>query len=112
MLPPSIRSPEAAAAAFMAILVSSGCEAAARAIPLIAQVSLVKSVNLTHLTRSSADLELTYLGDEVQFVRALNQADLMIVNSGEGLQTMTLMSDGGAPSGSGSMDLTQPAAPQ
>jgi hypothetical protein len=86
----------------------------------LAQVSLVKGVNLTHLSRSGADLELTYLGDEVQFVRALNQADLMIVNSGEGMQTMTLMSDGGGaspdgtpvPPADGGIDLTKPAVPQ
>jgi hypothetical protein len=74
----------------------------------LAQVNLIKSVNLTHLSRSGADIELTYLGDEVQFIRALNQADLMIVNSGEGMQTMTL-SPGGVPN---NPDLTQPIAPQ
>jgi hypothetical protein len=86
----------------------------------LAQVNLIKSVNLTHLARNGADIELTYLGDEVQFIRALNQADLMITSSGEGMQTMTLMSAGGGvqqpleqplqpPPG---QDLTQPAAPQ
>jgi len=85
----------------------------------LAQVSLIKSVNLTHLSRSGADIELTYLGDEVQFARALNQADLMVAPSGEGMETMTLMENGGAPNGStsgggtdGSTDLTQPAVPQ
>src|SRR3954468_24786002 len=84
----------------------------------LAQVNLIKSVNLTHLSRTGADIELTYLGDEVQFIRALSQADLMIVNSGEGLQTMTLSPGGGGTSGNapaGTMDntdLTQPAAPQ
>jgi hypothetical protein len=85
----------------------------------LAQVNLIKSVNLTHLTRSGADIELTYLGDEVQFIRALNQADLMITSSGEGMQTMTLAPGGGAQNG-GTMnngmqnnpDLTQPAVPQ
>jgi hypothetical protein len=94
----------------------------------LAQVSLIKSVNLTNLSRTGADIELTYLGDEVQFVRALGQANLMITNSGEGLQTMTLAApgtippvqdngagNGGTGDGSGTDnggDLTQPAAPQ
>jgi hypothetical protein len=90
----------------------------------LAQVNLIKGVNLTRLSRSGADLELTYLGDEVQFIRALNQADLMITNSGEGLQTMTLSSGGVGGSGGimndgtlgggvqSSPDLTQPAVPQ
>jgi hypothetical protein len=79
----------------------------------LAQVNLIKSVNLTNLSRNGADIELTYLGDEVQFIRALNQADLMIVNSGEGLQTMTLSPGGAAGNGSpDNTDLTQPAAPQ
>src|SRR3954462_11977892 len=83
----------------------------------LAQVNLIKSVNITHLSRNGADIELTYLGDEVQFIRALGQADLMITSSGEGLQTMTL-SPGGAMNGTlgGGMqnnpDLTQPAVPQ
>jgi len=80
----------------------------------LAQVNLIKSVNLKSLSRNSADIELTYLGDEVQFIRALNQADLMITNSGEGLQTMTL-SPGGGMSGGGlqnNPDLTQPVVPQ
>jgi hypothetical protein len=88
----------------------------------LAQVNLIKSVNLTHLSRNGADIELTYLGDEVQFIRALNQADLMITSSGEGLQTM-MLSPGGVGSGgttNGNMgggtqnnpDLTQPAVPQ
>src|SRR3569623_752892 len=73
----------------------------------LAQVNLIKSVNLTRLSRSGADLELTYLGDEEQFIRALNQADLAITSSGEGLQTMTL-SPGGLGSSTGSNpDLTQ-----
>ena len=59
------------------------------------QVNLIKSVNLTQLARNGADIELTYLGDEVQFIRALGQADLMITSSGEGLQTMTLAPGGG-----------------
>jgi len=75
----------------------------------LAQVNLIKSVNLTHLSRSGADIELTYLGDEVQFIRALNQADLMIVSSGAGMQTMTLAPGGGAQNNT---DLTQPIAPQ
>ncbi|HVM86391.1 MAG TPA: hypothetical protein VMW18_21020, partial [Candidatus Binatia bacterium] len=89
----------------------------------LAQVSLIKSVNLTHLSRTGADIELTYLGDEVQFARALNQADLMVAPAGEGMETMTLMENGGAPGGvpsgasggttpDGSTDLTQPAVPQ
>jgi hypothetical protein len=89
----------------------------------LAQVSLVKSVNLTNLSRTGADIELTYLGDEVQFVRALNQANLMITSSGEGLQTMTLAAPGtipppdsgiggGTDGGTDGGDLTQPAAPQ
>jgi len=84
----------------------------------LAQVNLIKSVNLTRLSRSGADLELTYLGDEVQFIRALNQADLMITSSGEGLQTMTLSPGGvggGAQMNGGlgdNPDLTQPAVPQ
>src|SRR3954463_3901866 len=65
----------------------------------LAQVNLIKSVNLTHLSRNGADIELTYLGDEVQFIRALNQADLMITSSGEGLQTMTLSPGGGTING-------------
>jgi hypothetical protein len=84
----------------------------------LGQVSLVKGVNLTNLSRTGADIELTYLGDEVQFVRALNQASLMITSSGEGLQTMTLAAPGTMPTGQDSGgtnsggDLTQPAAPQ
>jgi hypothetical protein len=86
----------------------------------LAQVNLIKSVNLTRLSRNGADIELTYLGDEVQFIRALNQADLMITSSGEGLQTMTLNPGGGAMMNGGTMDggtganpdLTQPAVPQ
>jgi hypothetical protein len=82
----------------------------------LAQVNLIKSVNLTHLSRTGADIELTYLGDEVQFVRALNQADLMITSSGEGLQTMTLSPGGMNGTMGGGMqnntDLTQPAMPQ
>lgn len=78
----------------------------------LAQVNLIKSVNLTHLTRSGADIELTYLGDEVQFVRALNQADLMITSSGGGLQTMTLSPGGGVGATQSNPDLTQPIAPQ
>jgi len=80
----------------------------------LAQVNLIKSVNLIRLSRSGADLELTYLGDEVQFIRALNQADLMITSSGEGMQTMTL-SPGGVGDGTvngGNPDLTQPTVPQ
>jgi hypothetical protein len=60
----------------------------------LAQVNLIKSVNLTNLSRTGADLQLTYLGDEVQFARALSQADLLITASGEGVQTMTLSPDG------------------
>ena len=80
----------------------------------LAQVNLIKSVNLTRLARNGADIELTYLGDEVQFIRALGQADLMITSSGEGLQTMTLAPGGGATDGTmqNNPDLTQPAAPQ
>jgi hypothetical protein len=63
----------------------------------LAQVSLIKSVNLTNLSRTGADIELTYLGDEVQFVRALGQANLMITSSGEGLETMTLAAPGTVP---------------
>jgi hypothetical protein len=77
----------------------------------LAQVNLIKGVNLTNLSRTGADLQLTYLGDEVQFARALQQADLLITSSGEGLETMTLApggtggagaTDGGDGSGSGS----------
>src|SRR3954463_1354744 len=86
----------------------------------LAQVNLIKSVNLTHLSRNGADIELTYLGDEVQFIRALGQADLMITSSGEGLQTMTLSPGGGGGAMHGTIggglqnnpDLTQPAVPQ
>jgi len=78
----------------------------------LAQVNLIKSVNLTHLSRNGADIELTYLGDEVQFIRALNQADLMITNSGEGLQTMTLSPGGMGGGTQNNPDLTQPIAPQ
>lgn len=91
----------------------------------LAQVNLIKSVNLTNLSRTGADIELTYLGDEVQFVRALNQASLMITSSGEGLQTMMLAApgtipplqdDGSGDNGSGTdssgTDPTQPAVPQ
>jgi hypothetical protein len=79
----------------------------------LAQVSLIKGVNLTNLSRTGADIELTYLGDEVQFVRALNQSSLMITSSGEGLQTMTLAAPGTVfPTDQGSGDLTQPAVPQ
>jgi hypothetical protein len=93
----------------------------------LAQVSLIKGVNLTDLSRTGADIELTYLGDEVQFVRALAQANLMITSSGEGLQTMTLAAPGTMPPQDGTgddtggtdgggtdggSDLTQPAAPQ
>ncbi len=78
----------------------------------LAQVNLIKSVNLKSLSRNSADIELTYLGDEVQFIRALNQADLMITNSGEGLQTMTLSPGGGMGGGmQNNTDLTQPTQP-
>jgi Uncharacterized protein conserved in bacteria (DUF2066) len=94
----------------------------------LAQVNLIKSVNLTNLSRTGADIELTYLGDEEQFVRALNQSGLLIASSGEGLQTMTLGTPGATPVGQDSggqdtggqngggtdagSDLTQPAAPQ
>jgi hypothetical protein len=90
----------------------------------LAQVNLVKSVNLTNLSRTGADLQLTYLGDEVQFARALSQADLLITSSGEGLETMTLApggannagatdggagsSDGGTDSGDGVDNTTEP----
>lgn len=56
----------------------------------LGQVSLIKGVKLDELARSGADLEISYAGDEAQFIRALQQADLTMVSSGEGLATLTL----------------------
>lgn len=56
----------------------------------LGQVSLIKSVNLKELAKSGAELEISYAGDEAQFIRALSQADLMLVPSGEGMATLTL----------------------
>ena len=56
----------------------------------LAQVSLIKGVNLKELARDGADLEISYAGDEGQFIRALQQADLLLVPSGEGMATLTL----------------------
>ncbi|MBI2253037.1 MAG: DUF2066 domain-containing protein [Proteobacteria bacterium] len=61
----------------------------------LGQVSLIKSVNLKELAKSGADLEISYAGDEAQFIRALQQADLNMVPSGEGVATLTLGSGGG-----------------
>ena len=62
----------------------------------LGQVSLIKSVNLKELAKSGAELEISYAGDEAQFIRALSQADLNMVPSGEGVATLTLGSGGGA----------------
>ena len=56
----------------------------------LGQVSLIKGVNLKELAKSGAELEISYAGDEAQFIRALSQADLMMVPSGEGMATLTL----------------------
>ena len=56
----------------------------------LGQVSLIKGVNLKELAKSGAELEISYAGDEAQFIRALSQADLMLVPSGEGMATLTL----------------------
>ncbi|WP_303976447.1 DUF2066 domain-containing protein [Dongia mobilis] len=53
-------------------------------------VNLIKGVNLKQLAKDGADLEISYAGDEAQFIRALSQADLMLVPSGEGMATLTL----------------------
>jgi len=78
----------------------------------LAQVNLIKSVNLTDLSRNGADIEVTYLGDEAQFIRALSQANLMMTPAGEGLETMTLSPDGAAGGGVMQPETTQPAVPQ
>lgn len=56
----------------------------------LGQVSLIKGVNLKELAKSGAELEISYAGDEAQFIRALAQADLLLVPSGEGMATLTL----------------------
>lgn len=56
----------------------------------LGSVSLIKGVNLKELAKSGAELEISYAGDEAQFIRALQQADLMLVPSGEGMATLTL----------------------
>ncbi len=56
----------------------------------LARVSSIKGVNLLELSRSGAELEVTYVGDEAQFIRALAQADLLLTDSGEGQATITL----------------------
>lgn len=56
----------------------------------LAQVGLIKTVDLKQLARDGADLQIGYAGDEAQFVRALSQADLYLVSSGEGMSTLTL----------------------
>ncbi len=56
----------------------------------LGRVSSIKGVNLLELSRSGADIEVTYVGDEAQFIRALAQADLLLTDSGEGLATITL----------------------
>ena len=63
----------------------------------LAQVSLIKGVNLKELAKSGADLEISYAGEEDQFIRALAQADLNLVPSGEGVATLTLAGSGGTP---------------
>jgi hypothetical protein len=56
----------------------------------LSQVGLIKTVDLKQLARNGAELEIGYAGDEAQFVRALSQADLYLVSSGEGVSTLTL----------------------
>ncbi len=56
----------------------------------LGSVSLIKGVNLKELAKSGAELEISYAGDEAQFIRALSQADLLLVPSGEGMATLTL----------------------
>jgi hypothetical protein len=56
----------------------------------LGKVSSIKGVNLLELSRSGADIEVTYVGDEAQFIRALAQADLLLTDSGEGSATITL----------------------
>ncbi|WP_374371583.1 DUF2066 domain-containing protein [Dongia sp.] len=63
----------------------------------LSQVGLIKTVDLKQLARDGADLEIGYAGDEAQFVRALSQADLYLVSSGEGVSTLTLGGGGTAP---------------
>lgn len=62
----------------------------------LGQVTLVKTVDLRQLARNGAELEIGYAGDEAQFIRALSLADLYLVNSGEGVSTLTL-GGGGTP---------------
>jgi hypothetical protein len=61
----------------------------------LAQVNLIKTVDLKQLARDGAELEIGYAGDEAQFIRALSVANLYLVSSGEGVSTLTL-GDGGA----------------
>ena len=56
----------------------------------LGQVTLVKTVDLKQLARNGAELQIGYAGDEAQFVRALSLADLYLVNSGEGVSSLTL----------------------
>ena len=56
----------------------------------LGMVSSIRGVNLLELSRSGADIEVTYVGDEAQFIRALAQADLLMTDSGEGQTTITL----------------------
>jgi hypothetical protein len=63
----------------------------------LGKVSSIKGVNLLELSRSGADIEVTYVGDEAQFIRALAQADLLLTDSGEGSATITLAPNGVQP---------------
>lgn len=63
----------------------------------LAQVNLVKTVDLKQLARDGAELEIGYAGDEAQFIRALSVADLYLVSSGEGVSTLTLGGGGATP---------------
>ncbi|TDQ78582.1 uncharacterized protein DUF2066 [Dongia mobilis] len=63
----------------------------------LAQVNLVKTVDLKQLARSGAELEIGYAGDEAQFIRALAVADLFLVSSGEGMSTLTMGGAGANP---------------
>lgn len=56
----------------------------------LGQVSLIRGVNLKQLAKKGADLEISYAGDQAQFIRALSQADLNLVSSGAGFATLTL----------------------
>jgi Uncharacterized protein conserved in bacteria (DUF2066) len=56
----------------------------------LGKVSALKAISLRELSRGGAELAVTYVGDEAQFIRALAQADLLLVMSGEGMATMTM----------------------